>query len=342
MAWSMEGIAFMLLTQNDVVLARDEASGLLQLPGGVIDALVASGAVRTEKRDEKEMLAAVDLERVFRDSLLRLYHAQAASLSTTETVAAAKSVVRETYEEIEIPMESAGESEPVLALASEELLSAKERPDLRVGARYVPRRQIGGVFRDVKFVMLQLSSSGLRIRHDEPLRPGDEARLSFAILHPPTSFVMRARVVWTSIAQRGDERSFYISGLRVITNADRLVNAAYLLRSARELQIDSRDVRRRIGSTDKVPRPVNGLSDEDVVAIIQAVRTLASDPNEAARWHTRARFAYAEEEVRKVAPRGAREREEVLGIWEYLGRRLEVQAVAGVMQWIRSSQVAAV
>ena len=172
----------------------------------------------------------------------------------------------------------AGARVPIVRTSEEELSDAEQRPNLRAGVRYVPRRQIGGVFRDVKFVMLQLSSSGLRIRHDEALHPGDEARLSFAILNPPKSFVMRARVVWTSIAQRGDERSYYISGLRVVENTDRLVNAAYLLRTARELQIDDRDIGRTLpnprSASRKMPRHVNGLSDEDVVAIIQAVRKL--------------------------------------------------------------------
>jgi hypothetical protein len=72
------------------------------------------------------------------------------------------------------------------------------------------------------------------------------------------------------------------------------------------------------------------------------VRRFASDPTEASRWYARARFAVADEEVRKAAPRGARERDEVLGVWEYLQRRIELKAVASVIQWIRSSHVAAV
>jgi hypothetical protein len=309
-------IAGMLLPA-DVTFRREEVSDLLQLSPAVIDALAASGAIG------QEVVAASDLERLFRDSLLRLYQAQA-------TRAAASTEI-----EIEIPAAAEPESESsVVRTFEEQLAGVGERPDLRAGVRYVPRRQIGGSFRDVKFVILQLSSSGLRIRHDDALRPGDEARLSFAILNPAKSFVMRARVVWTSIASHG-----YASGLRVVENADRLVNAAYLLRTARELRVDERPSRNASGN---VPRSVSGLADEDVVAIIQAVRKLAADPEEAARWHARARFAIADEEVRKAAPRGAREREEVVGVWEYLRRQQDLRTVAGVMQWIRSSQVASV
>jgi len=341
-----------MLLPADLTFRREEVSELLQLNPSVIDALVASGALSADT------IAAADLERLFRDSLLRLYQAQA-----MRAAAPAPVVTQEPELEFEMEIEARPDAEAPAAqtLASatpaedaeegivrtyEEVMDIDERPNLRAGVRYVPRRQIGGVFRDVKFVMVQLSSSGLRIRHDEALRPGDEARLSFAILNPPKSFVMRARVVWTSIAQRGEERSFYISGLRVVENADRLVNAAYLLRTARELQIDDRDIGRTVPNTRSaprnMPRHVTGLSDEDVVKIIQAVRKLADDPQEASRWYARARFAIADEEVRKAAPRGAREREEVVGVWEYLQRQPDLKTVAGVMQWIRNSNVAAV
>lgn len=334
------GCAGRMLLPADMTFRREEVSELLGLNPAVVDALFVSRTL------DSDTIAASDLERFFRDSLLRLYQAQAMRAAAPRAPEASQ----DTEVEIEIearPVEEAPELEmPIVRGLEEELSGEVERPNLRAGVRYVPRRQIGGVFRDVKFVMLQLSSSGLRIRHDEALHPGDEERLSFAILNPPKSFVMRARVVWTSIAQRGDERSYYISGLRVVENADRLVNAAYLLRTARELQIDDRDIGRTVPNprtvSRKMPRHVTGLSDEDVVKIIQAVRTLADDPQEAARWHARARFAIADEEVRKAAPRGAREREEVVSVWEYLQRRPDLKTVAGVMQWIRSSQVAAV
>jgi hypothetical protein len=318
-----------MLLPADVTFRREEVSDLLQLSPAVIDALAASGAIG------REVIAASELERLFRDSLLRLYQAQA--------MRAAASPVAGDDAPMEIEIEARPEPESessVVRTFEEELVVEGERPDLRAGVRYVPRRQIGGLFRDVKFVMLQLSSSGLRIRHDEALRPGDEARLSFAILNPAKTFVMRARVVWTSIAQHSEDRSHCVSGLRVVENADRLVNAAYLLRTARELRIDERPAGRN--AARNVPRYVSGLADEDVVAIIQAVRKLASDPEEAARWYARARFAIADEEVRKAAPRGAREREEVVGVWEYLRRQQDLRTVAGVMQWIRSSQVVAV
>ena len=329
-----------MLPTTDVTLRRDELSEVLSLSPKIIDALILTRALETERREGREVVTCSQLEKLFRDSLMRVYQAQA-----TRAVAATRP--DEPEREIELDLDEAvaeAEAEaamPVITRTSDEHLMPgaapkDDRPDLRLGARFIPRRQLGGVFREVKLAVLQLSNSGLRIRHSEPLRPGEEARFSFAIQNPPKSFVMRARVVWTSIASRGEGPSFYISGLRVVTNQDRLVEATELLRAARELHLD--ESRRR----NNVPMPVHGLPDEDVVAIIRAVRKFANDPTEATRWYTRARFAVADEEVRRAAPRGAREREEVVGIWEYLHRRIDLKAVAGVVQWIRSSSVAAV
>jgi hypothetical protein len=318
-----------MLLPSDVTLRRDELSEVLALSPKVVDALIAARAIVPERRDNQEVVPCAQLERVFRDSLLRVYQAQAAR------AAAPRPVQRpEPEPEFELELE---EPLPVITRTSDEHVPVEdERPDLRLGARYIPRRQMGGLFRNVKLAVLQLSNTGLRIRHTEALLPGDEARLSFAIQNPPRSVVMRARVVWTSIAQRGEGPSFYISGLKVTANPERLTEAIALLRDGRELHLD--ESRR----STRLPMPVSGLPDEDVVAIIRAVRRFAADPTEAMRWYTRARFAIAEEAVRRDAPRGARDREEAVGVWEYLQRRVDLRAVSGVVQWIRRSQAAGI
>ncbi len=331
-----------MLTPDALTLRRDELSEVLKLKPAVINALISSGALETKRREGRDMVAAADVERLFRDSLLHLYYAQA------QRAVQAKAAEAEEVMELEPPAEVVPEPEipsemiPMLTRTSDEHLMTRDelRSDLRLGARYIPRRQIGGTFRDVRFTIVQLSNEGLRIKHSEKLQPGDEARLSFAIQNPPQSFVMRARVVWTSIGQHGDEPSFYVSGISIVANADSLIRAADLLRRNRELHLDEKDMRRRMARN--VPKPVSGLADDDVVAIIRAVRKFASDPAEATRWYSRARFAVTDEQVRRDAPRGAREREEVVGIWEYLHRRIDLKVVAGVVQWIRSSSVAAV
>ena len=186
--------------------------------------------------------------------------------------------------------------------------------------------------RDIRFTLLQLSTTGLRIRHDETFRPGDIARVTLALQRPARTFAMQARVVWTSIAQRGDGPTFCISGLRVL-DVGPLQHVIHHLREARDLQADE-GRRRRVS-------PLSGLTDEEVASIIRIVRRFAADPNEAGRWYTRARFALADEQIRAAAPQRARDREEVVGVWECLDRKLDISKVASVVTWLRQTRASA-
>jgi Tfp pilus assembly protein PilZ len=205
--------------------------------------------------------------------------------------------------------------------------------DQRIATRFIPLRQLGGIFGEMKFVVMQLSATGLRIRHNEPLMPGEEAKLSMALLKPARSVVVRARVVWTSIATSGTER-FSISGLRVMEHQDRLEAAIDALRAANELQPERRAASRRATDTMSI---LGGITDEEMALVTAAVTKFANDPVEASRWYSRARFALSDENVRRVAPERPRDREEVLGIWEYLDRQVEIGKIAGVVTWMKSS-----
>lgn len=216
-----------------------------------------------------------------------------------------------------------------------------DKPDLRHAPRFIPRRQIDGIFHDVKFTIVQLSSTGLRIRHDQPLIPGDEAKVSFALLHPPRSFVMRARVVWTSVAhyEQNADRTFCISGIRIIDHVDRLARAIEILRSSHDLQPERRAEPRKGAPVETMT--LDGVSDDEVAIVMGAVQKFAADPVEANRWYGRAKFALADPQVRREAPERPRDREEVLGLWEYLERNVEIAKIACVLTWMRKTRAGA-
>jgi hypothetical protein len=216
-----------------------------------------------------------------------------------------------------------------------------ERPDLRSAQRWIPRRQIDGTFNNARFSILQLSATGLRIRHVESLIPGDEAKLSFALMNPARSFVMRARVVWTSVARSEDgDATFCISGLRVTEHADRLATAIALLRKVHELAPEERRKTIRSPDAERMGAAIDGVSDEEVALVVRAAQHFANDPLDANRWYARARFAVSDDQVRRDAPPRPRDREEVLGIWEYLERQVEIPKIAGVLTWLRKTRQA--
>jgi len=324
-------------------LSRSEVCQLLELDQAVVDALVESGRILCHYRRGEPRVPLEQLEQFFRESLVRLYRAEAAAsepiVIAREPEPAMLPVVKHEPEpEPEPEAEPRPEPEPAVIAAAPPPPPVPQgepepRRDLRGAARYVPLRQIDGIFGETRFSMMQMSTTGLRIRHREPLLPGTEAKLSFALLKPARSFVVRARVVWTSIAKAGEER-FSISGLRVLDHQDRIGRAIDLLKAANELQPERREQARR--TTDTMVA-VEEMSDEEIALVTNAVQKFASDPVEAGRWYSRARFALADENVRRVAPAHARDREEILGIWEYLERQVDIPKIAGIVGWMRQA-----
>ncbi|MDQ3283350.1 MAG: PilZ domain-containing protein [Acidobacteriota bacterium] len=347
-------------------LSRDQLSELLDVPVEVIDALLDSGRVLCQFKGGEPRVPLTQLEAFFRDALLRLYQAEGQwersevprvpRSSTTSTEELLPEELRgtprnseepEEPEAVEPPPEPAPMPAIVQPAPAPPPMMASPAPhqrrgqreedqdrEQRVATRYVPLRQLTGIFGDTKFNVMQLSATGLRIRHNEPLMPGDEAKLSFALLKPARSVVVRAKVVWTSIARSGNNERFSISGLRITEHGDRLSAAIDSLRAANELQPERREGSRRATDTMSV---LSGISDEEMALVTAAVQKFAADPVEASRWYSRARFALSDESVRRAAPDRPREREEVLGIWEYLERQVEIGKIAGVVTWMRTN-----
>lgn len=297
----------------------DQAADILDLPPSIVDKLVRSG----------QLAATADgIQQYLSESFIRLFRMQAQVPVTAGAAPELQAVTAES----EKAAEPDAESVITRSIAEYEEEMRANAPELRIAPRYVPRRQIGGTFQHARIALVQISTTGLRIRHDDVLRPGDIARLTLSLQRPARTFAMQARVVWTSIAQRGDSPSFCISGLRVV-DLGPLQQVIHHLRESHDLQPD--EGRRRASQN---PTALHGLTDEDVASIIRAVRKFNSDPVEANRWYTRARFALADDAIRAAAPTRGRDREEVVGVWEYLERRLDLPKVASVVLWLRQTR----
>ncbi|MEA2492060.1 MAG: hypothetical protein QOH21_3852, partial [Acidobacteriota bacterium] len=302
-------------------LTPNEASRLLDLSPELIDALLSSGRVLCRVDRGQPLIPLDQLEMFFRDALMAVYQVESglalgaappAEPQRAEPVAEPEPepIAAEKLPDVPIPM--VVDTPPPPAIPVE-----KEEADLRRSPRYVPRRQIDGFFNETRFSIVQISESGLRIRHRSPLLPGEEAKVSFALIGPAQSVVIRARVVWTSMAQSNGE-TFSISGLRVLEHADRLATAVAMLRAAHELQPERRARQRR---AEDAVFTLEGVADDEIARVVTAVQKFAADPIEAGRWQSRGRFAMSDATVRRAAPEHPREREEVLGIWEYLDRQ---------------------
>jgi hypothetical protein len=317
-------------------VSPEELAQLLDVPPDVVEALLASGRVLCHVNRGETRVPLDQLEAFFRDSLVRVYQAEAwggAVAEAEEPVAAEEVPEPVQAKPVEAPPPPSAPPASVpptpapVSRARHARDTQRDQRDLRGAARYVPLRQLGGIFGDVKFTIVQISTTGLRIRHKEPLMPGDEGKVSFALLRSARSVLLRARVVWTSLARAGDDQ-FSISGLRVTEHVDRLEMAIDTLKASHELQPERRVQARR--ENDGLTM-ITGVSDEEMALVTAAVERFAADPVEATRWYSRARFALSDENVRRLAPQRPRDREEVLGIWEYLDRQVDIGKIAGVI-----------
>lgn len=331
-------------------LSRDEVARTFGLRPHVLDALIATGHLLCHVRDGETRIPLEQLEAFFRDGLLNVYRAQANAetivTSFDNAIALPPPPVAPVEPEPPPPqaMEAPAPSvAPASVLVREREVEVPES-DLRISPRFIPRRQINGIIDDVKFTIVQLSRTGLRIRHTEDILHSPDSKLTFALLNPARSFMMKGKVVWTSVATTDSgERKFFVSGVRITEHVDRLVTAIAILSAAHDLQPDRRQTDERRGSSpDDESLPMAGASDEEIDLVMKAINHFAADPLDANRWYARGRFALADAQVRRDAPRKPREREEVLGMWEYLNRQLEMGKINDILGWVRRHKTVAV
>jgi hypothetical protein len=327
-----------------LTLSRVDVSRILEIDLHTVDALLDSGRILCHVKRGEVRVPLEQLEAFLRDSLVRLYraeaqHAPVVMVKEAEPVPAPARREPEADPEpeplaaVSAPAEPVAVPQIVIPPPPPPAIAEEPQKENRIAERFVPLRQIDGIFGETKFSILQMSATGLRIRHSDPLLPGTEAKVSFALLRPAKSVVVRARVVWTSLARSGEAR-FSISGLRVLDHQERLMRAIDLLNAAHELQPERRAQTRR--ATDGLVA-VEDVSDDEIALVTNAVQRFAEDPVEASRWYSRARFALADETVRRAAPERPREREEILGIWEYLDRQVDIPKIAGIVGWMRQA-----
>lgn len=167
-----------------------------------------------------------------------------------------------------------------------------------------------------------LSVDGAQIEHSQPLRPAMQGRLATGDLDAA------AVVIWTRMSDPGRYRSGLQLEARLETVA--AVIRGLLARGAvRKVQDTAREreqarVERSMTRQRLVGMPQqDGLSAEAIRVIRSARQWLLANPDEAVKWHQRVR-ATADEDQLRIAAGGRLNREDVLAVWELLGRRCSV------------------
>lgn len=216
--------------------------------------------------------------------------------------------------------------------------------DLRDSDRFISAQPVTGSLGSVGITIINLGIGGLQVEHVDPLKIGNQARLTLDIPNVKLP-ELRARVVWSRLSKTPNQQGKYLyrSGLRVDEDKDILARSiGFLIKSGRVYPDKHSLERKKQAQEDKahrlahpVMKPILTRKDLDIsadqVLLIQHARDrLKSNPQEALKWYNRAKFSLNEEAVKGSSDSVMPFKEEVIAVWEYLERTIDLPKIAQV------------
>jgi hypothetical protein len=205
----------------------------------------------------------------------------------------------------------------------------------RSTARFVSQDSVPATFFTVtgaiSVEVRDVSVNGAQIEHGQTVRPAMQGRLVLGNL------TANATVIWTRLMVPGR----YRSGLRIEQSLD-IVAAAIRDLLARGVVRKGEDTlqrreqarlerdNRRAALNAGTPKP-GGFSVDDVHRIREARDWMLAFPEDAIKWYNRARITATEDHLR-IAGSGRANREDVLAVWEYLARSVDLAGVVRTLE----------
>ena len=205
----------------------------------------------------------------------------------------------------------------------------------RSTARFVSQDPVPATFFTVtgaiSVEVRDVSVNGAQIEHAQPVRPAMQGRLVLGNL------TANATVIWTRLMVPGR----YRSGLRIEQSLD-IVAAAIRDLLARGVVRKGEDTlqRREQARLERDNRraalnagtlKAGGFSVDDVHRIREARDWMLTFPEDAIKWYNRARITATEDHLR-IAGSGRANREDVLAVWEYLARSVDLAGVVRALE----------
>ena len=218
--------------------------------------------------------------------------------------------------------------------------------ELRGTERLVFPKPVSGSYGSAAVEMMNVSARGAQIAHAQPLRLGMRARLWFKIGDVAVS--TQALTIWSHLSKVPNEQGKYLyqSGVRVEqadtqyeTSLQALLDHGVIEPDPESLEKKKKKALARVAEKNSRPivkllRPDVDIPPDTQLLIEHARKQLLSDPNEAQRWYQRAKYAITHGGV-TIAADAIRNREDVLAVWEYLERSVEISTIAIVFERMR-------
>lgn len=211
--------------------------------------------------------------------------------------------------------------------------------ELRTAERYQVVEPLAGSFGSASVTILDIALAGVQIEHAQPLRIGTRARLWFK--RGDIAVSTQATVVWSHLSKRPNDsgKLLYHSGVLIEEPSEfalvlqSLADRGVIRRDPESLErkrarILARQQEKLGKPTVRVLRPESEVPHEQALLIQHARKRLRENPDEAAKWYNRAKFAVTAEGA--IAAETVRHRHDVLAVWEYLERSVELSVIVRV------------
>ena len=216
--------------------------------------------------------------------------------------------------------------------------------DLRSTERFRVAQPLSGSFGLATVAVVDVSAGGAQIEHTQPLRLGSRARL--LLKRGEVAVAVPAQTVWSHLSKTPNSEGKYVyrSGVRLEQATQEYVAAMQLLFEQGAITADPESLeRKKKKELEKASRPVVKYLRPDVeitsdqrLLIEHARKQLLSNPDEAQRWYQRAKYAITHGTA-SLAGDDIHNREDVLAVWEYLERSVDVSIIAIVFERMRMS-----
>jgi hypothetical protein len=211
--------------------------------------------------------------------------------------------------------------------------------DLRSTQRFVTTEPLTGSFGTAAIAIVDIGETGAQVEHSQPLRLATRGRLTFR--RGSDTFAGYGLVVWSHLSRMPNERGklLYRSGIRFEDDAADFSGLIDTLLQRQIIRIDAGSLARkkeRIAEREAARSgrqlvrdlPQMDVSADQVLLIQHARDRLRTHPDEALKWYNRAKYSIAQSVA--GTPDMLYHREEVLAVWEYLERTVELQTIARV------------
>jgi hypothetical protein len=213
--------------------------------------------------------------------------------------------------------------------------------ELRSNIRFRATEPLNGNFGVASIVIVDIGETGAQVEHPQALRLAARGRLTFK--RGSDTFAAYGVVVWSHLSKQPDGKGklLYRSGIRFEDDAadfPKIIDTL-LAHHVIENDPDSMDRKKqrvvereaeRSGRSQRGMRNIAQLEiSADQVLLIQHARDrLRTHPDEAIKWYNRAKYAITQSNEPIAAE--LFHRDEVLAVWEYLERTVDLPVIARV------------